>query len=92
VVEVSQAPEDRPVIGLRSASILAALVMLGYLSLFLALRNEPMLRSTLSDFILSIVNALATISLFIAASSSSHWAISPGQWLEYGTTPNHIPL
>ena len=61
--------DNNRIISVRSASILAVLILLVYLVMTIALRNELALRSIISDLALPVVDGLATISLFIAARS-----------------------
>jgi PAS domain S-box-containing protein len=62
-------PVNNCIIPIRSASILAALILLVYAGMSITLWNELALRSAISDLILPVVNGLAACSLFIAARS-----------------------
>ena len=65
--KIGNPADSNRIISVRSASILAILIMMVYLVTTIALRNELALRAAISDLILPVVNGLATISLFIAA-------------------------
>jgi PAS domain S-box-containing protein len=72
--------DDKHVISFKGASELAVMVMLGYLAISLALRNDPALRSDLSNLILMATNLLATISLFTAAGRLSKGTKARFSW------------
>ena len=57
----------RQVISFRRALMPATFMLLGYLALMILLRNDQVLRTTISDLLFPVYNGLATVGLIYAA-------------------------